>query len=109
MLDGFALVGAKIDKVYYCTDTPDKPTDMRKPNPGMLKKALNELNIKPEDAFMIGDSITDIEAANAAGCKAFLVLTGKGKNTFEREKEKLSGIKIYNTLLDAVNDILALR
>ncbi|MEA2036299.1 MAG: HAD family hydrolase [Nanoarchaeota archaeon] len=39
-----------------------------KPNPEILLVACNELNLKPEETIMIGDTIYDKQAAEAAGC-----------------------------------------
>ncbi len=39
----------------------------RKPHPGMLLQIMKELDISPEDTFMIGDKKVDKKAAQAAG------------------------------------------
>lgn len=47
--------------------------DLMKPNPWSLLRAVTELGVEPADAVLIGDSMTDIEAARSAGtyCVAF--------------------------------------
>jgi HAD superfamily hydrolase (TIGR01549 family) len=47
--------------------------DLMKPNPWPLLRAAEELGVEPGDAVLIGDSLTDIEAARSAGtyCVAF--------------------------------------
>ena len=65
-----------IDKFYFCPHRPDENCKCRKPNPEMLIKASQEYNIDMKNSFMIGDSLTDIQAAHKAGCKGILL----GKN-----------------------------
>jgi D-glycero-D-manno-heptose 1,7-bisphosphate phosphatase len=45
--------------------------DCRKPNPGMLLQALEDANLRPEDAFFVGDKDTDRQAAENAGMRFF--------------------------------------
>ncbi len=71
---------AYVDKIYYCPYHPDgsieqyrKESDMRKPNPGMLLKAAEELGLDMESSWMIGDSYRDVTAGSAAGCRTILL------------------------------------
>ena len=72
--------GASLDKIYYCPYHPDgvvaryrKQSDYRKPNPGMLLASAEEMDIELEQSWMIGNSGTDIEAGQRAGCKTILI------------------------------------
>jgi len=49
-------------------DTHDP--DLMKPNPYPLREALTALDAKPDGAVLIGDSLTDLQAARAAGVRA---------------------------------------
>jgi D-glycero-D-manno-heptose 1,7-bisphosphate phosphatase len=70
-----AEAGARIDAVYACPfhaeavddryRHPDHPD--RKPNPGMLLKAVAEHDLDPARSLMIGDQPSDMEAARRAG------------------------------------------
>jgi D-glycero-D-manno-heptose 1,7-bisphosphate phosphatase len=70
-----ALEGAWIDAFYVCpfhADAcvesfrhPDHPD--RKPNPGMILRAIADWDIDPARAMMIGDKDSDLEAARRAG------------------------------------------
>ena len=51
-------------------------TKKKKPDPLPIFHALNQLNIEPKDAIMVGDSIVDIEAGCAAGTHIFTVPYG---------------------------------
>jgi D-glycero-D-manno-heptose 1,7-bisphosphate phosphatase len=78
--------GAKVDKIYYCS-TNDQTDSMRKPNPGMLLKAIEDLKLNPKGNFyLIGDSLTDIQAGNAINATTILVKTGLGTNEYNKIK-----------------------
>ena len=71
---------AHLDAIYYCFHHPDAvdeilriDCDCRKPKPGLLLRAARELHIDLASSFMVGDSLTDIEAGLAAGCQTSLV------------------------------------
>ena len=61
------------DAIYYCPHKPEENCECRKPKPGLLLRAAEEHSIDMENSFLIGDSMTDIEAADAAGCKRILL------------------------------------
>lgn len=73
-----------IDKFYFCPHHPNatlaayrKDCLCRKPRPGMLLQAAQELILNLQDSFMVGDRITDIVAGANAGCRTVLVATGR--------------------------------
>ena len=76
----FAAKGARIAAVYACPFHdeakdprwfhPDHPD--RKPNPGMILRAIAEHHIDPARSFLIGDRTSDLEAAKRAGMPGFL-------------------------------------
>ena len=63
----------RIDKFYYCPHRPDENCTCRKPKPGLLFKAKNELHLDLQSSWLIGDNDTDIQAAITAGCKAIKI------------------------------------
>lgn len=70
----FKNEGIKITKTFYCPYHKEGKIEKyrqdsfdRKPNPGMLLKAMNEFNIDPKSSIMIGDKETDIEAGKRSG------------------------------------------
>ncbi|MHC4737188.1 MAG: HAD-IIIA family hydrolase, partial [Planctomycetota bacterium] len=72
--------GAYLDQIYYCPYHPDgvvpkyrKESDWRKPNPGMLLAAADEMDVDLSQSWNIGDSGRDIEAGLRAGCKTILI------------------------------------
>ena len=83
MQEELAEIGAHIDAIYYCPHHPQGTVkefsvecDCRKPKPGLILKACEELKIAPAQAILIGDTARDIGAAKAAGLKAGILFTG---------------------------------
>ena len=66
-------IDTSIDHFYFCPHRADENCQCRKPNSGMLIQAAHEYNIDMSKSFMIGDSLTDIQAAQKAGCKGILI------------------------------------
>lgn len=80
------MEGAYLDGIYFCPHHPHSgyegevkelkiDCDCRKPKPGMLLKAAEDLNIDLSQSYMVGDGENDIKAGKAAGCKAVLLNT----------------------------------
>ena len=71
--DHLKKYGTFLDGFYYCPHTPDENCNCRKPKSGLLEKAILELNVDLNSSWMIGDSDSDIEAADSVGCKAIKI------------------------------------
>ncbi|MCY4177213.1 MAG: D-glycero-beta-D-manno-heptose 1,7-bisphosphate 7-phosphatase [Endozoicomonadaceae bacterium] len=82
--------GGEIAKIAYCPHHPDDRCDCRKPATGLVKQIEKELLISAKHAWLVGDSLKDIQLAQSCECKPVLVLTGKGKKTFLQLKENKS-------------------
>ena len=67
MLKQFNKKGISILDILYCPHGPESKCNCRKPKPGMLIEAKCKYNISMQDSWMIGDTETDILAANSAG------------------------------------------
>lgn len=76
--------GAYTDGIYYCPHHPHKgfeneveelkiSCDCRKPSPGLLLRAKEDFNIDMSLSFMVGDSPTDAQAGERAGCTGILL------------------------------------
>lgn len=66
--NGIGLAGA-----YYCPHAPDAACECRKPEPGLLRRAAQDLHIDLAQSYMVGDKVSDYEAGEAAGCRAVLI------------------------------------
>src|SRR3989338_2441192 len=77
-----ALVGARIDAVFFCPHTSESQCSCRKPKSGMLEEIAARYNLSDlNDAPVVGDSLRDLQCAAAIGAQPYLVLTGKGMKT----------------------------
>jgi D-glycero-D-manno-heptose 1,7-bisphosphate phosphatase len=76
-----AKLGGHIDYIFYCPHTPEANCDCRKPKSGLFKQIAAALKTSLADVPAIGDTLRDIQAAQAMDCKAILVETGNGKKT----------------------------
>ena len=72
--------GAHIDRFYYCPHLPEAPDpayrkdcECRKPKPGMVLRAMEEMRIDPRSSYMIGDKARDICAGKKAGLTSILI------------------------------------
>lgn len=96
--------GAYLDKIYYCPYHPDgvvpkyrKESNLRKPQPGMILRAADELDIDIDNSWMVGNSPRDITAGLNAGCKTILIVSSVNptilKPTDPKPDEKAVNIK----------------
>jgi histidinol-phosphate phosphatase family protein len=58
-----------------CPHGPDDGCACRKPAPGLVLQAAQELGVDPERCAVVGDIGADVQAAHAAGARAILVPT----------------------------------
>lgn len=94
-----AEFGGKFAAITYCPHGPDDTCDCRKPLPGLIHQIEQQLNVSAQGAWMVGDSIRDLEAGVAAGCIPVLVRTGKGVSSEAKlEAAGLSGAKVFDDL-----------
>ncbi len=64
----FAAQGVHFSGCYYCPHVPGAGCECRKPAPGLLLEAAQELVLDLSRSVMIGDKASDLEAGRAAGC-----------------------------------------
>lgn len=71
--------GVDVDGFYCCPHGPDEGCRCRKPAPGLMEQAAEELGFDPGRSWMIGDKCADMGLGRAVGAATILVLTGKGE------------------------------
>jgi len=100
------LKGGYLDRIYYCPHHPvkgfrneniefKKKCKCRKPDNGMFRKAIRELNIDYKKSFMIGDNYTDYLASKKTKIK--FILVNQKDNRLKLFKKK--------NIVEAVNHI----
>jgi D-glycero-D-manno-heptose 1,7-bisphosphate phosphatase len=88
-----AAEGAHLDAIYYCPFHPDAADEAlrhpdhpdRKPNPGMVLRALADFGLDPANVILIGDKTSDMQAARRAGVEGHL-FEGGDLDSFLKER-----------------------
>lgn len=101
-----ALVGGRIDAVFFCPHTAEDQCECRKPKPGLLQMIIDRFEIDPAATPVVGDALRDLQAGAALGFPTHLVLTGKGKKTLAAGGLP-EGTKVYDDLKAFVLSFLA--
>jgi D-glycero-D-manno-heptose 1,7-bisphosphate phosphatase len=84
--------GTEIDDFYYCPHHPIIGKCLcRKPDSGMLEKAISKFRIDKSMSLMIGDTERDMQAAAKAGIKSLLVQPNSDKyRLLEKEIQNIN-------------------
>ena len=107
--------GARLDAVYYCPHHPSvgeppyrSDCDCRKPKPGLITRAADDLGIDLARSWTVGDRYGDVELARNAGTRSALVLTGYGRGEYEYQRDswRREPDLVAENLLAAVREIL---
>ena len=81
MVRAVSQAGGRIDAIFFCPHTNADKCACRKPKPGMFEEIAQRYNVDLAGVPAIGDSLRDLQAAQAVGAQPILVLTGKGQKT----------------------------
>lgn len=95
--------GGEVGMIAYCPHGPNDGCDCRKPKPGLLQQISNYYQVPLQGVWFVGDSTSDLKAAQAVGCQQVLVKTGKGLRTLEKGIDKQ--VLVFDDLV-AVADYL---
>lgn len=95
--------GGKIDAIYFCPHGPDDNCNCRKPRPGLLEAFAADNRVSLIGLAAIGDSLRDLQSAQAVGANPILVKTGKGRKTLT-ENPNLN-IPVFENLYDAAKHL----
>jgi D-glycero-D-manno-heptose 1,7-bisphosphate phosphatase len=106
MFRALALVGGRVDAIFFCPHTADSGCECRKPKPGMLREIGVRFGIDMAGIPCVGDGLRDLLAAEAVGGQPMLVLTGKGEKTL-REGNLPKNTVIFPDLAFAAAAMLA--
>lgn len=99
--------GGRVDGVYMCPHAPEENCNCRKPKPGLILQAANELSLDLPRSILIGDALSDLLAGQAAGIlRTILVRTGRGAEQENLPRPAgLQPFQIFNDLAAALQVI----
>jgi D-glycero-D-manno-heptose 1,7-bisphosphate phosphatase len=104
--------GAHLDGEYYCFHHPSAKVakyrascDCRKPRPGMFLRAAKDFALDLKKCYVVGDSLTDIKAGKAVGCRTILIGSLKCDLCRLMEVEDVKPDRIVADLLGASKTI----
>jgi D-glycero-D-manno-heptose 1,7-bisphosphate phosphatase len=106
MLNEVNHQGGTIDAILFCPHGPDEQCDCRKPKPGLYLEVARRAGLSIKGVPVIGDSMRDLQAAEAVGARPILVKTGKGERTVAQHADKIADISTFDDLASAVEAIL---
>lgn len=90
VLERFRDENIEITAVYHCPHAPEEQCQCRKPAPGMLLRAMEDHKIDPSASWMVGDKLSDMEAADAAGVQKRVIIGGAISSHSTHEISELS-------------------
>ena len=101
-----AAAGGRIDRIVVCPHGPDDACRCRKPAPELLLRLARHYGVALAGVPAIGDSLRDLEAAQAAGAVPILVRTGNGRKTEAALTGPLRGIRVFDDLASAARALV---
>lgn len=102
--------GGRIEAVAYCPHRPDEGCPCRKPRPGLIEGLAQRHAVDLSGSVVVGDALADVDAAQAAGCQAILVLTGRGREQLDLARQAgRNGFQVANDLAAATELLLGQR
>jgi D-glycero-D-manno-heptose 1,7-bisphosphate phosphatase len=102
-----AEAGGRIDAVFVCPHHPDAGCECRKPQPGLFQQAAEAFDLRLQDCYFIGDALSDLWAARAAGCWPILVRSGLQRERLDAVPEDLADVPLLDDLAQATELILS--
>jgi D-glycero-D-manno-heptose 1,7-bisphosphate phosphatase len=98
--------GGRIDALFFCPHTAAEGCGCRKPRTGMFEEIAARFHLDLKSVPVVGDSLKDLQAADAVGAQPMLVMTGKGERT-KAEGGYPRRTQVFDDLADAARHIVA--
>ena len=106
LISAVARAGGEVDLIRYCPHHPEDGCDCRKPKPGLFHNLAKYYDTSLAGVFAVGDSLRDLQAAEAAGASPILVKTGNGHKTLANP-ELDKNIPVVDDLGDFAEQLLS--
>jgi D-glycero-D-manno-heptose 1,7-bisphosphate phosphatase len=106
-----AQQGGRIDAVFFCPHAPEDNCRCRKPLPGLFEQIGLRYGIDLTQVNAVGDTLRDLQAASAVGCKPHLVRTGKSAELEDGGlhylTEQVPGLQVHADLAAFTDALIA--
>jgi D-glycero-D-manno-heptose 1,7-bisphosphate phosphatase len=112
LIERLAAQGGRLDAIFFCPCSEhDEPCPCRKPLPGMPLQIAQRYGVEPASMPMVGDTLRDLLAAQAAGCEPHLVRSGRAAGlapeAVERLVARVPGTQVHASLSAFADRMLA--
>jgi D-glycero-D-manno-heptose 1,7-bisphosphate phosphatase len=87
-----AKQGGRIDAVFFCPHAPEDACSCRKPLPGLFEQIGERFGVALRDVPVVGDTLRDLQAGAAMGCRPHLVRTGKAAHLDAAQLEAICNV-----------------
>lgn len=109
MFTHLAQFGGIIEAIFFCPcSAREKDCNCRKPRPDMIEDIADRLRLDLKEVPCVGDRLSDLQAARAAGAIPVLVKTGKGEKLV-RDNKVPQDVAVYDDLAAYVEHLLDKR
>ncbi len=99
-----AAAGGVINAIYVCPHAPGDDCACRKPRPGLLAQIARDFGLPLTDVPFVGDKLSDVQAAIAAGARPIFVMTPERGADLDKVREL--DVEIYPNLARVVDMLL---
>ena len=109
LVDLIRSENGRLDGAFICPHAPNDGCGCRKPKPGLLLQAAEDLSLDLKRSWMIGDAWTDIQAGHAANVRGTIIVkTGRGTDQLSMSPPKgIGDYLVYDDLSKALAAIIA--
>lgn len=97
--------GGRIDAVFFCPHAADSRCACRKPRAGLFREIALRYHMDLAGVPSVGDSLRDLQAAQAVGARPLLVKTGKGLRTLDAG-DLPPGTRVFDDLAEVVRSLI---
>lgn len=102
--------GGRLDAAFFCPHTPEEACNCRKPLPGLLVQIGERFGVDLSQVHMVGASLRDLQTAQAAGCRAHLVLSDRLGSMSEEQLAamltQVPGARVHASLAAFAEDLI---
>jgi D-glycero-D-manno-heptose 1,7-bisphosphate phosphatase len=89
------------DDICIAPEAPDQPQQYRKPSPRFILETIARHGLDPDQCWMVGDNMADIQSGLNAGIRIATVCTGK-LDARKCSELKIPGLLVFPTLVEFV-------